>query len=132
MRKIPLIALSSAIALALTACDVEQTEEGEMPDVDVDATAGQMPEYEVIQTQEGQMPDVDVDVEPGNMPEYDVDTADVEFGTKEVDVTVPDVDVDVSSEVEQVTVPTMDVDMPDDDDPEYDEEVEEPLEDDQG
>jgi len=62
-------------ALGLSACDVEQTEEGSMPDVDVSA-------------------------EGGNMPEYDVETADVDVGTKEKTVTVPDVDVTMPDEQE--------------------------------
>lgn len=78
--------------LGLSACDVEQTEEGSLPDVDVSA-------------------------EGGNMPEYDVDTADVDVGTQEETVTVPD--VDVSTQEEQVTVPDVDVTMPDDQDDTY-------------
>jgi hypothetical protein len=52
--------------LGLAACDVDQTKEGEMPEVQV--TGGQL-------------------------PEYDVETADVEVGTKETTVEVPDVDI---------------------------------------
>ncbi|MEH6389922.1 MULTISPECIES: hypothetical protein [Pseudomonas] len=62
-------------ALSLSACDVEQTEEGSLPDVDVEA-------------------------EGGNMPEYDVDAADVDVGTREKTVTVPDVDVTMPDEEE--------------------------------
>lgn len=88
-------------ALLITAgCDIDKTEDGSMPDVDVSAEAGQMPEYEVIKTREGEMPDVDVDVSGGNMPEYDVDGPDVDVGSKTV----------------EVEVPTVDVDLPDDDD----------------
>lgn len=68
---------------------------------------------DVDQTSEGEMPDVDVDVEGGELPNYDVDTADVDVGTREETVSVPDVDVDM--EEEEVTVPDIDVDMPDDD-----------------
>lgn len=53
-------------ALGLAGCDVEKTEEGKLPDVDV---------------------------EGGNMPKYDVDAPEVDVGTKEKTVTVPDVDV---------------------------------------
>lgn len=58
--------------LALGACDIDQTEEGEMPDVDVS-------------------------VEDGNMPEYDVDGPEVEVGTQQdtVIVETPTVDVDL-------------------------------------
>jgi hypothetical protein len=58
-----------------SACRVRQTEEGELPKVDVDVSA-----------------------EEGKLPEYDVDAADVDVGTKEVTVTVPDVDVDMPPE----------------------------------
>lgn len=60
------IALSSAFALA--ACNVEQTEEGELPDVDVDATGGEMPAYDV----ETPEVDVDADVEMPNDPDTEV------------------------------------------------------------
>lgn len=88
------IALPGALlvaAIGLAGCDVEKTQEGEMPDVSVEG--GQMPEYE--QTREGRLPDVDV--KGGQLPRYDVDApdVDVDVGTKEKTVTVPDVDVDV-------------------------------------
>lgn len=67
-----LLALGAS-AVALGGCQVEQTEEGELPDVDVTAEGGQL-------------------------PEYDVDTADVEVGTREETVTVPDVDVTMPDE----------------------------------
>lgn len=81
------VLIAIACAATLAACDVEQTDEGEMPDVDVTYEAGEM-------------------------PEYDVDTADVSVGTEETTVEVPD--VDVSMQEEQVTVPDIDVDMPGD------------------
>lgn len=58
--------LTPLIALSLAACDVDQTEEGEMPEVEV---------------------------EGGNLPEYDVDAADVKVGTDTQTVVVPDVDI---------------------------------------
>lgn len=61
--------------LASTACRVRQTEEGEMPEVDVDVSA-----------------------QEGELPEYDVDAADVDVNKKEVTVTVPDVDVSMPPE----------------------------------
>ncbi|WP_439133551.1 hypothetical protein [Pseudomaricurvus sp.] len=82
--------LLSAVA-TLSACDVDQTEEGELPDVDVS-------------------------MEGGNMPEYDVDTADVSVESKEVEMEVPDVDVDVDTKTETISVPDVNVDMPEDDD----------------
>jgi len=87
-NSIGLTLTSLACAVALAACDVEQTEEGEMPEIDMS-------------------------YQEGEMPEYDVDTADVSVGTEEATIEVPD--VDVSMEEEQVTVPDVDIDMPDDD-----------------
>lgn len=69
------------VTLGLAGCDVEKTEEGSLPDVDVKG---------------------------GNLPKYDVDGPDVDVGTKEKTITVPDVDVD----------------MPDDDEPDVGEPVE--------
>lgn len=63
------IALSLMLLFGVAACSVEQEEEGNMP------------EYEVTKTEEG------------NMPEYDVEAGDVEVGTEEKTVTVPDVDI---------------------------------------
>ncbi len=60
-------------SLGLAACDVEQTREAEAPAVDVDATAGQL-------------------------PRYDVDAPDVDVGTENVVVQVPTVDVDSAAE----------------------------------
>lgn len=47
----------------------------------------------VTQTEEGEMPDVDVKVEDGKVPEYDVDAADVDVKTETKTIEVPDVDV---------------------------------------
>lgn len=58
--------LAPLFALGVAACDVDQTEEGDMPEVNV---------------------------EGGNLPEYDVDVADVKVGTDTQQVIVPDVDV---------------------------------------
>ena len=60
---------------AIAACDVDQTKEGEMPDVDVNASGGQLPEFNV----EG--PTVNV-------------------GTENKTIEVPTVDVDVPDEAE--------------------------------
>ncbi len=60
-------------SLGLAGCDVEKTEEGSLPEVNV---------------------------EGGNMPEYDVDAPDVDVGTKEKTITVPDVDVDMPKDDE--------------------------------
>ena len=73
MNKFFSVAILAGSALSLAACDVDQTEEGEMPEVSV---------------------------EEGNMPEYDVEPmdVDVETGTETQTVEVPTVDVDVSSD----------------------------------
>jgi len=64
---------------------------------------------EVSQTEEGDLPDVDVSVEPGNMPEYEVNWADVDIGTEERIVEIPK--LVVVMEEESVTVPVIDVSM---------------------
>lgn len=67
--------------LGMAGCDVDKTEEGSLPDVEV---------------------------EGGNMPEYDVDAAEVDVGTKEKTVTVPDVDVTMPDDDEPVIVEPVD------------------------
>lgn len=62
-------ALIGASVLGIAACDVDQTKEAEAPDIDVNASGGQL-------------------------PEFDVDTADVNIGTENRVVQVPTVDVD--------------------------------------
>ena len=59
-----------AICVTIAGCDVDQTKEGKMPEVEVNATGGQLPEYnvtgpEVNVTTENvtvQVPKVDVDL----------------------------------------------------------------------
>ncbi|MGC1481030.1 MAG: hypothetical protein WA771_11035 [Chthoniobacterales bacterium] len=96
MKKTNLLTITSAAAIALTfnACDVDQTKEGDMPEVKV---------------------------EGGEMPEYDVDAAEVKVGTTEETMEVPKVEM----EEETVSVPTVGIEMPEDDDAETVEEVEE-------
>ena len=79
------LALAGVVTLA-AGCDVEQTEEGRMPDVTVTE---------------------------GNLPEYDVDAPDVDVKSRETTVTVPD--IDVKTKEVPVTVPDVDVTLPDDD-----------------
>jgi hypothetical protein len=67
--------LVGASCLALVACDVDQTQEGNLPDIDVNASGGQLPEFNV----EG--------------PEVNV-------GTENRTVEVPTVDVDIPDENE--------------------------------
>lgn len=73
MKKFAIFAIASTAALGLSACDVDQTEEGELPEVDV---------------------------EGGELPEFDVETADIEVDTEEVTVDVPTVDVDMPDDAE--------------------------------
>lgn len=74
MKKISIAAVMTA-ALALTACEANVTEEGEMPSMDVDVSG-----------------------DAGELPTIEVETADVEVGTEEVTVDVPDVDVTMPDE----------------------------------
>jgi hypothetical protein len=75
MKKLLSILCLSILLMPLAACSVEQTEEGELPNVDVNATEGEM-------------------------PEYDVDAADVEVGTETKEIEVPDVDIEPPAEDE--------------------------------
>ncbi len=50
---------------------------------------------DVDKTQEGELPSVDVDVEGGQLPKYDVDGPDITVDTKKVEVPVPDIDVEL-------------------------------------
>lgn len=74
MRKAAVvIPLALVLVLSFTACEVEQTEEGEMPEVTV---------------------------EEGNLPEYDVDAPEVDVEMEEKTVEVPDVDIEPAGEDE--------------------------------
>ncbi len=64
------IAASASLVLALAGCNVEKTQEGELPDVEVKADGGQL-------------------------PKYDVETPEVELGTKKVEVEVPTATVEM-------------------------------------
>lgn len=75
MRAIPLSLAVVALA-ALGACDVDQTQEGELPEVNVSG---------------------------GEMPEYDVDAANVEVGTTNQQVEVPTIETETTT-VETPTV----------------------------
>jgi hypothetical protein len=52
---------------------------------------------DVDQTEEGRLPDVDVEVEGGNLPEYDVDAPEVEVGTKKDTVVVETPTIDINA-----------------------------------
>ncbi|GMN02556.1 hypothetical protein [Erythrobacter sp. MTPC3] len=68
MKKITTAAFAAAATFALTACDVDQTEEMELPEVEVSE---------------------------GNMPEFDVEPADVDVDTN---IEAPTLDVDVDQD----------------------------------
>jgi uncharacterized lipoprotein len=73
MKKI-LIVLAAASGLGLAACDVDQTKNAQLPDVDVNATGGQLPEFNVTppevtvgtENRTVQVPNVDVKVPAEN------------------------------------------------------------------
>lgn len=65
---------------------------------------------DIDQTEEGSLPDVNVSVEGGNLPEVEATTGSVDVGTEETTVTVPD--VEVTTEEKEVTVPTVNVTPP--------------------
>ncbi len=81
MRRFPLLAAVAMLSLT-TACEVNQTKEAEAPDVDVNASGGQL-------------------------PEFDVDAKEVVVGTTEENVSVPDVDVETKETT--VKVPKVEV-----------------------
>jgi len=74
MKKI-LILLAAAGGLGLAACDVDQTKNAQLPDVDVD-----------------------VNSTGGQLPEFNVTPPEVSVGTENKTVQVPDVDVKVPAE----------------------------------
>lgn len=63
--------LAGASLLIMSACDVDQTKEGNLPDVDVDvnASGGQLPEFEV----EGPQVNVGTENKTIQVPTVDVD-----------------------------------------------------------
>ncbi|HEX8572807.1 MAG TPA: hypothetical protein VF759_08650 [Allosphingosinicella sp.] len=73
MKKI-LVLIAAASGLGLSACDVDQTQNAQLPDVDVNVSGGQAPEFNVtgpevnvgMENRTVQVPDVDVKVPPEN------------------------------------------------------------------
>lgn len=53
---------------------------------------------DIDKEEEGQLPDVDVSVEEGQLPDYDVEGPDVDVGTEQRTITVPDIDVELPDE----------------------------------
>ena len=76
MNKVSTILLGMSF-LGVAACDVDQTKEGEMPDVDVNASGGQLPEFDVqgpevnvgTENRTVEVPTVDVDLPGDNAQE---------------------------------------------------------------
>ncbi|MEM7701758.1 MAG: hypothetical protein AAF251_07455 [Pseudomonadota bacterium] len=66
---------------------------------------------DVQQTKEGEMPDVDVSVDAGNLPEYEVDAPELKIGTTETEVEVPD--VEVTTKTETIDVPVIGIESGD-------------------
>lgn len=67
-------------------------------------------------TEEGALPDVDVSVDSGKLPEVDAEFGEVVVGTTDETVKVPDVDVEVDTREAEVSVPTIGVNPPSDND----------------
>jgi hypothetical protein len=73
MKKI-ITMLAGASCLGLAACDVDQTKNAQLPDVDVNVSGGQAPEFNVtgpevnvgMENRTVQVPDVDVKVPAEN------------------------------------------------------------------
>ncbi len=57
-----------ALAFGIAACDIDQTEEGELPTVDVEG--GNLPEYDI------DAPDVDINRDTVTVPTIEIDTTD--------------------------------------------------------
>ncbi|SFS21229.1 hypothetical protein [Yoonia litorea] len=53
---------------------------------------------DVDQTEEGSLPEVDLSVEGGNMPEFDAEVGDIETGTEEVTMEVPTIELESPEE----------------------------------
>lgn len=74
MKKAAFVAVAMTSMFALSACDVQKTQEGEMPKVEVKAEGGQL-------------------------PAYDVETPEVEMGTETRTIEVPTANVKSADEV---------------------------------
>ncbi len=75
------------------------------------ASAAVLFSCDIDKTESGSLPEVEVEVESGELPEYDIDWADINVGTKTKTIKVPK--VVVVMEEEEVEVPFLNVDMPD-------------------
>jgi uncharacterized lipoprotein len=88
LKKSLSIATAFLLAAGMAACDVDQTQEGQVD----------LPKYEVEKTQEGNV----------EAPRFDADAPDVNVKTEEQTVEVPTVE----TEQKKVEVPNVDVDAP--------------------
>lgn len=71
LKKLGMTLMAVLMIASLAACSVEQTEEGELPEVTI---------------------------EGGNMPEYDVETATIDASTETTTIVVPDIDITMPNE----------------------------------
>lgn len=85
LKKTLTVAMISTFALALTACDVRKTEQGDVT----------LPKYDIDKTQQGNL----------KLPEYDVKTPQVDVRREEKTVEVPT----IKKEERTVDVPNIDV-----------------------
>lgn len=67
---------------------------------------------EVEQAQEGELPDAGVDVEGGQMPVPGVDAGEIEVNVVEEEVAAPDLVVDVDEEAADVVIPDFEIITP--------------------
>ncbi|NNC82887.1 MAG: hypothetical protein HKN79_04855, partial [Flavobacteriales bacterium] len=81
-KRIKHLAAVSLAIFAFASCDVDQTRETRLPDVDVD---------------------VDADLEEGQLPAFDVDWADIDVGTRSETFKIPK--VVVVMEEEELDIP---------------------------
>jgi hypothetical protein len=72
VRRILALVLAPAFAVGVAACDVDQRQEGEMPDIEVEG--GQMPQYDV------DLPDVEVNRDTVTVPDIDINAPDDDGG----------------------------------------------------
>jgi hypothetical protein len=81
-KKLLTLFLAPLFAVGMTACDVDQTEEGQAPDVEVQE--GELPAYDV----EG--PDVEVTEDTVTVPDLDVNAPEDDGMTEEGMTTEPE------------------------------------------
>ena len=66
---------------------------------------------DVEQTAETQLPEVDINVEPGQMPAFEAEVGSIELTEQDVEVTVPEVEIGTTQEI--VTLPDIEINRPD-------------------